>query len=498
RQGKEIVEKAVEDIVISDIMVIKPGEKIAMDGEVIKGQTSINQAAITGESLPVHKVIGNEVFAGTINEEGSIEVKVTKHVEDTTIAKIIHLVEEAQDEKAPAQQFVDKFAKYYTPLIVVLALLIAVLPLLLVGVSCSKWIYLGLATFVVGCPCALVISTPVAIVTAIGNAARNGVLIKGGIHLEEAGNLEAIAFDKTGTLTKGMPEVTHIKTTDGYTEEDVLQLAMGIEKFSQHPIASAIIRHAQAKHIPSIGAENFDSITGKGAQANINGVTYYIGSPALFEGVYGKDVQTKEIARLQEEGNTVVLLGTQDTIIGTIAVADQVREKSSTMIDNLKKLGIKATLMLTGDNQATGQAIGRKLGIDHVEAELLPEEKLARIRQIKEKHGKVAMVGDGINDAPALATADIGIAMGGGGTDAALETADIALMSDDLDKLSYTVGLSRKASRIIRENITFALLIKVIALLLVIPGLLTLWIAIVADVGATLLVVLNSMRLVRY
>src|SRR5699024_10921746 len=388
--------------------------------------------------------------------------------------------------------------RYYTPLILVLALLIAILPPLLAGAVWSKWIYLGLATLVVGCPCALVISTPVAIVTAIGNAARNGVLIKGGIHLEEAGNLDAIAFDKTGTLTKGIPEVTAIKPAEDYTEEDVLQLALAIEAFSQHPIASAIIRHPKEYHIPTVEAENFDSINGKGDKADINGVTYYIGSTALFENLYGKDIQTEEIMQRQTEGNTVIFLGTQDKIIGTIAVADQVREKSAAIMDDLKNLGIKTTLMLTGDNQATGQAIGRKLGIDHVAAELLPEEKLERIQQIKEEHGKVAMVGDGINDAPALATADIGIAMGSGGTDAALETADIALMSDDLDKLSYTVGLSRKASRIIKENITFALLLKVIALLLVIPGLLTLWIAIVADVGATLLVVLNSMRLVRY
>lgn len=497
KKGKELIERHVDDIVVSDVMVIKPGEKIPMDGKVIKGQTSINQAAITGESMPVHKSTGSEVFAGTLNEEGSIEVTVTKLVADTTIAKIIHLVEEAQAEKAPAQKFVDQFAKYYTPAIIVIAILVAILPPIFFSGDWSHWVYLGLATLVVGCPCALVISTPVAIVTAIGNAAKHGVLIKGGVHLEETGRLDAIAFDKTGTLTNGTPEVTSVISLNKQTEAEILQIATAIEMFSQHPIASAIIRKTKKEKLTSLQAIDFQSITGKGAKALVNDKTYYIGNPKLFQTLIGGSIQTEEITRLQTEGNTVMLLGTETELIGIIAVADQVRTTSQNVISQLKKLGIKETIMLTGDNQATGETIANQLGLSSVKADLLPEDKLKEIENLKQRYGRIAMVGDGINDAPALATASVGIAMGGGGTDAALETADIALMADDLNKLPYTINLSRKAVRIIKQNITFALGLKLVALLLVIPGLLTLWIAIIADVGATLLVVLNSMRLIR-
>lgn len=497
RRGKNIVERHVDDIKISDIMVIKPGEKLPMDGQVIKGQTSINQAAITGESMPVYKTKGDEVFAGTLNEEGSIEVMVTKLVEDTTIAKIIHLVEEAQAEKAPAQKFVDQFAKYYTPAIIIIAILVAIIPPIFLSGDWSHWVYLGLATLVVGCPCALVISTPVAIVTAIGNAAKNGVLIKGGVHLEETGQLDAIAFDKTGTLTNGKPEVTQIIPLNKQSEAEILKIATAIESFSQHPIASAIIRKSKAEKLVALQATDFQSITGMGAQANIDNEVYYIGSPKLFKNKINDSIQIEEITRLQTEGNTVMILGTEEDLIGIIAVADKIRDKSISVIKQLKQLGIKHTIMLTGDNQATGQTIANQLGIDSVKAELLPEEKLNEISKLKKHYGRVAMVGDGINDAPALASASVGIAMGGGGTDAALETADIALMADDLNKLPYTVNLSRRAVQIIKQNISFALGLKIIALLLVIPGLLTLWIAIIADVGATILVVLNSMRLIR-
>lgn len=498
RQGDELVETAVENINIGDVMFIKPGEKIAMDGVVLSGESAVNEAAITGESMPIMKSSKSEVFAGSINEEGSLEVQVTKRVEDTTIAKIIHLVEDAQAEKAPAQKFVDQFAKYYTPAIIVLAILIAILPPLLTGADWSKWVYLGLATLVVGCPCALVISTPVAIVTAIGNAARHGVLIKGGVHLEEAGRLEAIAFDKTGTLTKGTPEVTFVETYNDYSKEKVLEIAMAIEKHSQHPVAAAILRYAQQNHTKDVVAENFQSITGKGVKAELDGTTYFIGSPVLFNELHETKVETASIKSLQGRGNTVMLLGTETELIGKIAVADKVRDSSATIIERLKDIGIKYTVMLTGDNEITGRAISEQIGITDVEANLLPHKKLEKIDQLKGIYGKVAMVGDGVNDAPALAKADVGIAMGGGGTDVALETADIALMADDLNKLPYTIGLSRKAVRIIKENIAFSLALKLIALLLVIPGLLTLWIAIIADVGATLLVVLNSMRLGKY
>lgn len=497
RRGSTILEIDVEDVQVHDIMIIKPGQKIAMDGEVVKGQSTINQAAITGESIPVHKSPGDEVFAGTMNEEGSIEVRVTKRVEDTTIAKIIHLVEEAQAERAPSQQFVDKFAKYYTPAIMAKALVIAVLPPLLLGGSWSEWVYSGLAVLVVGCPCALVVSTPVAIVTAIGNAARNGVLIKGGIHLEETGRLRAIAFDKTGTLTKGKPEVTDIITLSDKDRKEILGIARAIEEFSQHPLASAIKREAIRLQAVAYDADHFTSITGKGAKATVRGVEYFIGNPALFDEHIPIPAELKEtIAQLQAEGKTVMLLGSQSAIDALIAVADKVRKTSVSIIQKLHQIGIKQTIMLTGDNELTGKAIGASLGLTDTKAELLPQDKLIEVNKLKDQFGNVAMVGDGVNDAPALATANVGIAMGGAGTDAALETADIVLMADDLEKLPYTISLSRKTVTIIKQNIIFALALKVIALLLVIPGWLTLWIAIFADMGATLIVVLNSMRLI--
>lgn len=488
----------VDDIQIGDIMIVKPGEKLAMDGVVLKGTSSLNQAAITGESVPAVKTAGDEVFAGTLNEEGLLEVKVTKHAEDTTIAKIIHLVEEAQAEKAPSQQFVDKFARYYTPAIIVLALLIAVVPPLFGG-DWNEWIYQGLAALVVGCPCALVVSTPVAVVTAVGNAARNGVLIKGGIHLEETGALKSIAFDKTGTLTKGVPAVTDIITIKG-DERQLLQITAAIEKGSQHPLASAIMKKAEemGTDFTGLDTEEFTSITGKGVKAAVNGVLYYAGSPNLFEELHSGMESTiqKQIADLQTQGKTVMILGTASEILLLIAVADEIREHSKTVISKLNDMGIK-TVMLTGDNHRTALEIGKQAGVSEIKADLLPQDKLAVIKELRAGHQSVAMVGDGVNDAPALAAASVGVAMGGAGTDTALETADIALMSDDLSKLPYTIKLSQKALRIIKQNITFSLGIKALALLLVVPGWLTLWIAIFADMGATLLVTLNSLRLLK-
>lgn len=498
RRGNNELEIDVDDIQINDIMIIKPGQKIAMDGEVVKGDSSINQAAITGESVPVHKVPGNEVFAGTINEEGSLEVRVTKRVEDTTIAKIIHLVEEAQAEKAPSQQFVDKFAKYYTPAILIISFLIVVVPPLFFGGVWNEWIYRGLAVLVVGCPCALVISTPVAIVTAIGNAARNGVLIKGGIHLEETGRLKVVAFDKTGTLTQGTPEVTDIVPLTDMSTDEILRISASVEKLSQHPLASAIIRDAEKQNLKLVPIDDFQSITGKGAKATINNDLVHIGSPNMFRELLTLPKQYEhQIETLQKEGKTVMLLGIGNDVIGLIAVADQVRQSSLTIIQKLHQLGIQKTIMLTGDNQATANAIGSQLGLSEVKAELMPQDKLDTIKSLRNQYGKVAMVGDGVNDAPALASATVGIAMGGAGTDTALETADIALMADDLEKLPYTISLSRKTLNIILQNVSFALGLKLIALLLIIPGWLTLWMAIFADMGATVIVVLNSLRLMR-
>ena len=494
---------AVGEIEVGDIMIVKPGQKIAMDGRIMKGASTLNQAAITGESDPVFKTVEGEVFAGTLNGEGLLEVEVTKRVEDTTIAKIIHLVEEAQAEKAPSQAFVDKFAKFYTPAIMLIALVIAVLPPLVNNGDWSEWIYRGLAVLVVGCPCALVISTPIAIVTAIGNAAKHGVLIKGGVHLEEAGALKAIAFDKTGTLTKGVPEVTDFTVlSDVLNEQDVLAIAAALESRSQHPLATAILQKAEQNDVDyhPLLVEDFTAITGKGIKGKINQEIYYIGKPHLLEEVAGivfpNDV-LKLITGFQNAGKTVMVLGDQMKLLALIAVADEIRESSKEAIRKLHALGIEKTIMLTGDNIGTAKVIGAAAGVHEIEAELLPQDKLTIIKRWKQKYDRVAMVGDGVNDAPALAASTVGIAMGGAGTDTALETADIALMGDDLSKLPYTIRLSRKTLKIIKQNITFSLVIKILALLLIAPGWLTLWMAIFADMGATLLVTLNSLRLLR-
>ena len=491
---------SVDKIDIDDIMIIKPGQKIAMDGLVINGHSSVNQAAITGESVPVEKQLDDEVFAGTLNEEGVLEVKVTKKVTDTTIAKIIHLVEEAQGERAPAQAFVDKFAKYYTPFIIIMALLIVVVPPLFFGGDWNKWLYQGLSILVVGCPCSLVISTPVSIVSAIGNAAKNGVLVKGGVYLEEIGHLRAIAFDKTGTLTKGKPVVTDFIATSSETDINYLSIISSLESLSQHPLASAILNEADKTNVDykSIQIEDFQSITGKGLTGIHQNIRYYIGSPKLFSASVIEETAVKvQYRQFQEQGKTAMYFGTDEQILGVIAVADEVRDSSAAVISELHKLSIEHTIMLTGDNTKTAESIGKQLGVTEIKGDLMPQEKLDSIKALRTTYNKVAMVGDGINDAPALAASTVGIAMGGAGTDTALETADVALMGDDLQKLPFIVRLSRQTLKVIKQNITFSLGIKLLGLLLVIPGWLTLWIAIVADMGATLLVTLNGLRLMK-
>ncbi|GHH97514.1 copper-translocating P-type ATPase [Neobacillus kokaensis] len=491
RNGQELLLKA-EDIEVGDLMLVKPGQMIAMDGVIVEGISSVNQAAITGESVPVEKAVQDEVYAGTLNEEGFLKVKVTKLADDTTIAKIIQLVEDAQAEKAPSQQFVDRFAKYYTPVIMAVAALVAIVPPLFFEANWQEWIYQGLAVLVVGCPCALVISTPVSIVTAIGNAARHGVLIKGGSYLEELGALKAIAFDKTGTLTNGTPTVTDYINFSN--EEDLLGKIAALEGMSQHPLASAIVKKA-AYVKKNYVIEDFSALTGMGIKGTLDGTTYRIGNTKLFEDISARILE--QITRLQNEGKTVMIAGTEKEIIGLIAVADEVRESSQSVIEHLHQLGVHHTILLTGDNQKTAEAIGRHTGVNSIKAELLPHDKLNFIKKLGKQFGRVGMVGDGVNDAPALAAANVGIAMGGAGTDTALETADIALMNDDLQKLPFAIKLSRKTLRIIKQNITLSIVVKLFALLLVVPGWLTLWIAIFADMGMTLLVTLNGLRLLR-
>ncbi|WP_182201333.1 heavy metal translocating P-type ATPase [Paraliobacillus salinarum] len=495
--GSELVKQPVGDIAVGQQIVVKPGDRIPLDGEIIQGETSVNQAPITGESIPVDKLTGDTVYAGTINESGSIEIIVTKLVEDTSLSKIIHLVEEAQEQRAPTQAFIDKFASLYTPIVFIIALATIVIPPVLGFGTWDEWIYKGLALLVVACPCALVISTPVAIVSAIGNAAKNGALIKGGTFLEKAGIIDAIAFDKTGTLTEGKPKVDKIEPLT-ISNEDLISLALTLEMHSTHPIAKTIVSHAKEHDIQSKDGTLFKNIVGKGVQATIDEEVYYAGNIKLFEELNVlSDHLKKKINNIQNQGKTVVIIGTKNEVMGIISVADSIRSTTLTALKQLKQVGIKQLVMLTGDNEGTAKTISNETTVNRYFAELLPEDKVDAIKKLQQEGHKVAMVGDGINDAPALATADLGIAMGGAGTDTAMETADIILMADNLEKLPHTVKLSRKALTIIKQNIWFSILIKLIALVFIFPGWLTLWMAVLSDTGAALLVILNALRLLR-
>ncbi|WP_340141924.1 heavy metal translocating P-type ATPase [Priestia sp. D3YE.R1] len=496
KENGQLIKKAAEDISIGSTIVVKPGDRVPLDGEIINGESSINQAPITGESIPVDKVIGDAVYAGTINESGSLEIKVTKLVEDTTISKIIHLVEEAQEKKAPTQAFVDKFATIYTPIVFILALFIMVIPPLFDG-AWSEWFYKGLELLVVACPCALVISTPVAIVSAIGNAAKNGVLIKGGTFLEKAGAINAIAFDKTGTLTEGKPAVSEVVSV-GAEENQLLAVTKTLEDYSNHPIARAIVDYAAEKKVVSLQGSNFKILTGKGVQATIKDTVYYAGNAKLFSDL-GTPLSHcwSHIEKLQNEGKTIIMVGTAKSVLGIISVADTIRHTTVSALESLKQNGMQQIVMLTGDNEGTAKMIASQSRVDRYFADLLPEDKVKAIQQLQHEGYQTAMVGDGINDAPALATADLGIAMGGAGTDTAMETADIVLMADNLEKLPHTMKLSRKALAVIKQNIWFSIIVKVIALAFIFPGWLTLWIAVLSDTGAALLVILNSLRLLK-
>ena len=496
RRDNEEKRLPVEDIVVGDIVIVKPGERIAMDGIVHSGVSAVNQATITGESIPVEKTAGDMVYAGTVNEHGALEITVTKSADNSTLARISHLVEEAQAQKAPSQQFVDVFAKYYTPIVLVLAAGIMVVPWLLFQQPFAPWFYNGLVLLVISCPCALVISTPVAIVSAIGNASRRGVLIKGGAYLEVMGSIDAIAFDKTGTLTQGKPAVTDIVVTNGYSENDFLGMAAGIEKWSEHPLAHAIVERAKGLGLKT--AIHFKALVGRGAQAEIDGQMVYIGNVRLFEDLsYDLNVHGKTLADLEQQGKTVMLMGAGNLILGMIAVADTLRENSREAIQTLHAAGMKHITMLTGDNNRVAGAIAKKLDLDTFYSELLPEDKVTAVKKMASDYGKIVMVGDGVNDAPAMAAATVSVAMGVAGSDVALETADVALMTDDLGKLAYLIKLSHKTVSIIKQNIVFSLSIKVIFLLLLLLGMGNLWLAVLADMGASLLVTMNGMRLMR-
>lgn len=495
--------KAVEDISVGEIIIVKPGEKIAMDGKVVNGNSWVNEAPITGESTLKGKSMGDGAFAGSVNQAGYLEIEVTKPAEENTLAKIIKLVEAAQENKAPTQKFIDRFAGVYTPIVLLLAFTLVTIPPFVLGEPFVPWLYRALALLLIACPCALVISTPVSLVSAMGSGAKKGILVKGGLYLEEAGKVKTIAFDKTGTLTVGKPQVTEVVALNpDYSEEDLVSIAASLEKKSEHPLAEAIYNYglAQASQLPE--AEHFEVFPGKGVSGIISGKTYFLGKREFVLANIDKSIDSSsvgdEMKKLELDGQTVIVLGREDELIGLIALEDEVRTDAKEALTKLKGLGVKDLIMLTGDNDLVAKKVANGLGINSFYAELLPEEKLSIVDKLMEEKQQVAMIGDGINDAPALAKANIGIAMGAAGTDTALETADVALMADDLSKLPLLIRLSRKTMEIIKQNIILALGLKLAAILLVFPGWLTLWMAVLADMGASLLVTANGLRLLKF
>ncbi len=490
RDGKEMVIPA-EELKVGDIFIVKPGESIPTDGIILKGSSSINEAPVTGESIPVEKKEGMKVFSATINHEGALEIKTTATFKDNTLSKMIHLVEEAQEQKGKTQLFIERFGRRYSPLVLLSALLLIIIPLLF-GLSISHWATRAVVLLVAAAPCALVMSTPVAIAAGIGRAGLTGVLIKGGIHLENLGRIKTVAFDKTGTLTWGKPVVTDVVPLNG-KESDVITLAYSVERFSEHPLAQAIVQKAEEMGMKYLNATNFSALIGAGAKARIGDRTIYVGKPELFEELGIANKHAAIVQKLMNDGKTVVLVGTEKEIYGTIAIRDEIRSQTKDVIAELHRMGIKV-VMLSGDNAITANAIAKELNIDDVRAELEPEDKIKAVEGLERDYGTVAMIGDGINDAPALARATVGIAMGTAGTDAAIEAANVALMADDLTKVPYAINLGKRARMISSQNIVFSLTLLAILIPSALIGIMSVAIAVFVHETSELLAVANGLR----
>ena len=485
----------VDDVNIGDIVIVKPGDKVPLDGEVISGSSSINQASITGESVPVLKEVGDEVFSGTVNEDGYLEIKVTTEAKDSVISKIVTLVKRSQLNRSETETLVERVAKYYTPIMMVAAICVAFIPPLVLGQNLVDWVYKALSLLVISCPCAFLISTPVGMVSAITSATRNGVIIKGSTYVEEMRNVKAVIFDKTGTLTEGKLKLSDVEVLDeSYSKDDIVKIAASLEYQSSHPIAQAVVSYADENNIMFDVIEDFRNVPGKGIVANINGEQFYAANEALIEGS-SFDISRDQINKYSSEGKTLIFVGNAQKVLGIITVSDKIRENASEVIADLKNQGVQ-TVMLTGDNKLAAKSVASEIGIDYVYSNLLPEDKLNLLDTIRNKFGDVAMVGDGINDAPALARSNIGIAMGAAGSDVAIETADIALMQDDISKLPYLFALSRKTMGIIKQNISIAILVKLLCVVLAVMGIITLMMSVgFGDLGLTILVILNSFRI---
>ncbi len=497
REGKEEVIPA-EELRVGDVFIVRPGQAVATDGEIIEGHSSLNQAPVTGESVPVEKDVGDSVFAATLNGEGALTIRVTKTTVDNTLARIIALVEEAQSSKGKSQRFIERFGRRYSPAVLAAGVLLAILPPLLFAQEWQEWLTRATVFIVAAAPCALVISIPITLVAAIGTAGRNGILIKGGVHLESLSKVTVIALDKTGTLTLGQPQVTEVVTFNGLAKEHFLATAAALESRSQHPLASAINKYAADNNIEVTPAEDFQSLTGAGASGRVNNEMAYIGKPDLFAGM-GIDLGPvkAQIEKLQQAGNTVILLGTELQVQGLIAVMDPLRPKVAEAIAELRKAGIEKIIMLTGDNLLAARTIAAKAGIDEVFAELSPEDKKRKIEQLDQQYGRVAMVGDGVNDAPALAAAHVGIAMGAAGTDVALETADVALMADDLSRLPYLIYFSRRNWNIIRQNLMLSVVVIGTLVVGAVAGVFTLPMAVLAHEISEFVVIASGLRMLR-
>ena len=486
---------SVEAIAVGDVVVVRPGDKVPLDGTIVAGHSDVNEAPMTGESLPVDKEPGDEVYAGTINGRGSLELEVTRIGPDTRLARIIHLVEAAQSRRAPVQSFVDRFARIYTPAVIALAVLVAVVPPLIGGADAGTWLYRALVLLVISCPCALVISTPVSIVSALSAAARNGVLIKGGAHLERLASVRAVAFDKTGTLTRGEPAVADVIAVGSASLQDVLRFAAAVETRSEHPIARAIADRARLMGVDALEATGFMSVPGMGVEALVGGRAVVVGNDTLM--TLRNIAAPWEVESLRRDGHTLVLVALDHVLLGAIAIADPMRETARETIELLRSHGIRHVAMLTGDHAFSARVVAGALALDQYEAGLLPQQKHDRVVAIRKAHGAILMVGDGVNDAPALAAADVGVAMGAAGSDAALETADIALMSDELLKIPYALRLARATLFNVKTNVIVSLVLKAAFLVLAITGSATLWMAVLADTGASVIVVANALRLLR-